>query len=58
VVGKFPKRMWFTRLIKHMNTYQDKIGHFPRQLEDESIYIMREVAAPKKHFSQVKFLFH
>ena len=24
---------------------QDKIGNFPRRLEDESIYIMREVAA-------------
>ncbi|MFZ9144188.1 MAG: sulfate adenylyltransferase subunit CysD [Aquirufa sp.] len=28
-----------------MQTIQDKIGHFPRQLEDESIYILREVAA-------------
>lgn len=28
-----------------MNNLNDKIGHFPRQLEDESIYIMREVAA-------------
>ena len=28
-----------------MNKLNDKIGHFPRQLEDESIYIMREVAA-------------
>lgn len=28
-----------------MNTLNDKIGHFPRQLEDESIYILREVAA-------------
>ena len=28
-----------------MNKLNDKIGQFPRQLEDESIYIMREVAA-------------
>lgn len=28
-----------------MQTIQDKIGHFPRQLEDESVYILREVAA-------------
>ena len=28
-----------------MSAIQDKIGQFPRELEDESIYIMREVAA-------------
>ena len=28
-----------------LSTVQEKIGHFPRKLEDESIYIMREVAA-------------
>ncbi len=28
-----------------MSAIHDKIGQFPRELEDESIYIMREVAA-------------
>jgi sulfate adenylyltransferase subunit 2 len=28
----------------NISAIQDKIGQFPRELEDESIYIMREVA--------------
>lgn len=41
--GRIPKKN--VDYTPNMQTIQDKIGHFPRQLEDESIYILREVAA-------------